>query len=181
LEKGRVLVHVDADNRPFAHANAGPAVPGDEAAEELEEVGIVANEKYVLAVGVLVDELLEIGVGCGEVKGRADFDFAFIAEFVADELSCLKGALQRAGDNYVGLDPEGAEEPTHKHALLFAFGDEAAFGVKLGAFTRNTGVRMTHEVEVHWGMGSRRQDTPAKGKGSSDLTANSFSVILTRL
>ena len=146
-----MLVHIDAGDSGLAHANAGSAIPGNEAAEELEEIRVVSNEEDVLTVGVLVDQLLEVGVAGAEIEGRTDFDLAVVAKLIADELGGLQSALEWAGDDDVGLDFEGAEEPAHEHALLFAFGDETAFGIELCALTRNTGVRMTHEVQVHGG------------------------------
>jgi len=146
-----VLVHIDASDGTLAHADAGSSIPSDEAAEKLEEVGIVADEHHVLPVGIFVDQLLKVRVARAKVKRRADFDFALVAEFVADELGGLERTLQRAGDDDVGLDFEGAEKPAHEHALLFAFGDKAALRVELCALTRNTGVRVAHEVEIHSG------------------------------
>jgi len=151
LEQRRVLVHIDAGDSGLAHANAGSAVPGDEATEELEEIGIVSNEQDVLPVGILVDQLLEIGVASAEVESRTDFNLGIVAKLIANKLGCLQSALERAGDDDVWLDFEGAEEPAHEHALLFAFGDEATFGIEFCALTRNTGVGVTHQVEVHGG------------------------------
>jgi len=64
-----MLVHIDACDRSLAHADAGAAVSGDEAAEELEQVRIVADEHDVLAVGVFVDQFLEVCIAGGQVEG----------------------------------------------------------------------------------------------------------------
>jgi len=56
-----VLVHVNAGDGGFAHADARSPVPRDQATEELEEIGIVADEHDVLAVRVLINQLLEVG------------------------------------------------------------------------------------------------------------------------
>ena len=92
---------------------------------------------------------MKVGVGGVEVERRTDFDFAFVAEFVADKLCGLQCALQRAGNDDVRLDFEGAEDAPHDHALFFAFGDQAAFRVELRALAGNSGIGMPHEVEVH--------------------------------
>ncbi len=139
-----MLVHVDARHRALSHPHARRAIPGDQSAKELEQVGVVSYEKNVLAIGILIDELLEIGEACADVQRRADLNFGVVTEFVADKLRCLKGALQLTGDNNVGLNLEGAEKAAHQHALLLAIGDKAAFGVELRTFTGNSGIGMPH-------------------------------------
>lgn len=146
-----MLIHVDASNRTFAHADAGSAIAGNQAAQELEEIRIVSDEEDVLAVGVLVDEFLEIGVGGAEVEGGADFNLAVIAKFVADELGGLESAFERAGDDDIGLDFESAEQAAHQHALLFTFRDEPALCVELGSIAGDSSVGVAHEVKVHGG------------------------------
>ena len=89
-----MLLHVDACDGAFAHADAGSAIAGDEAAKKLEQVRIVADDEHVLPVSVFSEQLLEIGVGCAEIERRAYLDFAFVAEFVADKLGGLERALQ---------------------------------------------------------------------------------------
>src|SRR5579859_676087 len=118
-----MLFHIDTCDRTFAHADAGSAIAGDEPAKELEKIRIVADHEHVLPVCELPEELLEIGVGCTEIERRAYLDLAFIPEFVADELGGLERALQRAGNNDIRLNFEGAEHASHRHALLFTFGD----------------------------------------------------------
>jgi len=88
-----VLIHINACDRGLAHADAGSAVAGDDAAEELEEIRVVSDEEDVLAIGAFVNELLEVGIAGAEVESGADFDFAVVAEFIANELGSLKGAL----------------------------------------------------------------------------------------
>ena len=146
-----MLVHVNAGDGGFAHADARSPVPRDQATEELEEIGIVADEHDVLAVRVLIDQLLEVGIARSEIESRADFDLALVAQLVAHELGSLQCPLQGARDNHVRLDFQGSEKTAHQHALFFAFSDKAALRVELCALTRNTGVRMTHQVEIHSG------------------------------
>jgi hypothetical protein len=144
-----MLFHVNAGDGTFAHADACSAVAGDETAEELEEIGIVADDKHVLTVGVCSKEVLEVGVCGTEIESRTDLDLAFIPKFIADELGGLQGALQRAGNDDIRLDLEGAQHTSHDHALFFAFRDKPPFGVELDALAGNTSIGMTHEVEVH--------------------------------
>ena len=149
MQQRRVLFHVDARDRAFAHADTCSAIAGDEAAEELEEIGIVADHEHVLPVSVLPEELLEIGVGCVEIERRTYLDLAFVSEFIADKLRGLERTLQGAGNNDIGLDFEGAKHAPHHHALLFAFRDEASFGVELNALAGNSSIGMAHQVEIH--------------------------------
>jgi len=155
-----MLVHIDAGDGSLAHADACSAVPGDQPPEELKQVGIVSHEHDILPVGILVNELLEIGVACAKIECGADFYLAFIAEFIANELGGLKGALQRTGNDDVGLNLQGSQEAPHEHALFFAFGDESAFGIELCAFPGNTGVCMTHEIEIHGGGWPKTRAVP---------------------
>lgn len=158
-----MLVHVNANARSFSHANTGAAVAGDDSAKELKEIRIVAHEEHFLTVGILADELLEVGISGVGFERRADFNLAFVSEFVADKLCGLQSALERARNNYVWLDFESAEEASHHHALFLAFGNETALGVEFCALARNTSVRVAHEVEIHeWGTGVVRGEIPAK-------------------
>ena len=144
-----MLVHIDASDRAFTHADPCCSIARDQAAEKLEHIGIVPDEKNILAICVFVDKLLEFGVTGAAIQRRADLDSSFIAEFVADELRRLKSALQRARDNDVRLDFQSAKEPAHQHALFLAFRNKTAFSVKLRAITWNAGIGMPHEVKVH--------------------------------
>ena len=139
-----MLFHVDACYAALAHADACPAIAGDEPAKELEEVRIVADHEHVLPVCVLSQELLEIGVGCSEIERRAHFNLAVIPEFVADKLGGLERALQWAGNNNVGLNFERAEHAPHDHALLFALRDEPTLRVELRALAGNSSIGMAH-------------------------------------
>src|ERR1700739_323037 len=114
----------------------------------------MSDYKDVLPVGVFLQEPLKVGIGRSEIERRAHLNLAFIPEFVANKLRRLEGALQGTGDDDIRLDFESAQESPHDHALFFAFGDQAAFGVELRALARNSSVRVPHEVEVHgWGVG----------------------------
>lgn len=146
-----MLVHVNANDRGFAHPDAGTPVAGDEAAEELEEIRVVPDEKDILAVGVSVNQLLKICVAGAEVERGTDLNLSFITELIPYELCGLEGSFERAGHDDVWLDLQSAEKPSHQHALFFALGDEAALGIELRTFARNSGVGMTHQVEVHDG------------------------------
>lgn len=144
-----MLVHVDASDRCLAHAYAGAAIRGDQAAKELKETGIVADDEDILAIGEFVEQFLEIGE-CGVWPERcADLNLAFVAEFVAHKLSRLQGTLQGAGDDQIGLHLEGAENAAHDHALFLAFGDQPALGIELRIIARNSRIGMPHEIEVH--------------------------------
>src|SRR4051812_24422272 len=161
-----MLVHIYAGDRSFAHANAGTTVSGDESTEKLKQVRVMPDEHDVLPVGVLIDQLLEIGVPGAKVESGADFDLSVIGKFVADELGCLESPLEGAGDDDVRLDLEGTEKVAHEHALLFALCDETTSGVELCTITRNARICMPHEVKVHIrGVGSERAGESCEGKG----------------
>ena len=156
-----MFVHIDSRHRGFAHSHACRAVSGDQAAQELEQVRVVSDEKDVLAIGIPVDQLLKIGIARANVERRANFDFSLVAKFVTDKLRGLERTLQWTGDDDVWLDFEGAEKTTHQHALFLAFGNEAALGVKLCTITGNSGIGMPHQMKVHGGMGSIREGIAA--------------------
>jgi len=139
-----VAVHIDAGDGAFAHADGGSAVAGDEAAEELEEVGVVSNDQDAFAVRIFCDEGLEVGVVCMEAEGWADFDFGFIAELGADKLGGLKGAFERAGDDDVHLNFERGENARHEHALLFSLFDEGSLAVKDWIVARDACIGVPH-------------------------------------
>jgi hypothetical protein len=48
-----VVTHIDPGDRSFPHADSGPSVPSDQAAKELEHVGVVPDNQNPVAVGVL--------------------------------------------------------------------------------------------------------------------------------
>ena len=50
LQAGRVVVEIDAGDGALAHADGGSAVAGDEAAEELEEDGVVSDGQHAFVV-----------------------------------------------------------------------------------------------------------------------------------
>ena len=91
-----MLVHVDSGYRSFAHTHTRSTIAGNQPAQKLKEVRIVANEKDVLPIGVLADQLLKVCVSRADIEGRADFDLTLIAKFISDKLSGLERALQGA-------------------------------------------------------------------------------------
>ena len=135
LQQRRVPVHIDAGDGALAHADGGAAVAGDQAAEELEQVGVVADHQHAFAVGsTLTSMLLEVLEVGGRTERGAHFDLGLVAELRADKLRGLQGALERAGDDHIDLHFEGAEDARHQHALLLAFLDKGALGVESGVF-----------------------------------------------
>ena len=61
LQPGRMAVEIDAGDGAFAHADGGAAVAGDQPAQELEEIGVVAHGQHAFAVGIFRQHVLEIG------------------------------------------------------------------------------------------------------------------------
>jgi len=157
--------HVDAGNGAFTEADGaaggafgdsvavGVAVATHQFGEVLVEVGVVSDDEDAFAVAVLVEELLEGGVVSVGGEGGGDDDGEIESELGADELGGLAGAFEGAGDDDVDLDLESGEDSGHEHALLLAFFDQAAFGVKERVFTGDAGIGVTHQVEVHTVIG----------------------------
>src|ERR1019366_10118280 len=108
LQAGRVVVKIDAGDRALAHADGGAAVAGDEAAEKLEQDWIVAHSQHSFAAGVFDQHVLESTEGRVGQERVADFNLAVVAELGADKLCGLQSALERAADDYVHLNFEGA-------------------------------------------------------------------------
>ena len=108
-----MVVQVDAGDGALAHADGRAAVAGDEAAEELEGVGIVAHDEDAVAAGVLGQHVLKVGVGSVGTERRADLDFGVVAEFRADQLRGLQGALERARHDDLDLRLERAQHARH--------------------------------------------------------------------
>ena len=103
-----MVVKIDAGDGALPHADGCSAVAGDEPAEELEEDGVVADGQHAFAVRVLRQHVLEgaeVRIGG---QGGADLDLGVVAELGADKLRGLHGALERAGDDDIHLDLEGA-------------------------------------------------------------------------
>ncbi len=167
------MIHVDAGHRALAHADAGAAIAGDDAAEELEEIGIVADQQHAFAVGILLNQLLESGIIGVRPQRRADLDLGLVAQFSTDKLRGLQGTLEGAGDDDVDLHLERAQQPRHEHALLLAFLDQAPFGVEDGIAAGESGIGVAHEIEVHWiGLGVLR------GRSANSLEAD-FNTVVT--
>jgi len=139
-----MAVHIDARDGAFAHADGGAAVAGDHAAQELEDIGVVADDKHALAVGILGQHLLEGRVIGIQAEGGTDFHFGFVAKLGADKLGCLESPLERAGYDDVDLDPEGGKNARHQHALLFPLLNQGSFGVEGGVISPESGVGVAH-------------------------------------
>ena len=56
-----MAIHVDAGDGALSHADGGTAVAGDHAAQELEEVGVMAHYQHAFAVRIFDQHLLEGG------------------------------------------------------------------------------------------------------------------------
>ena len=167
-----MVVEVNAGDGALAHTDGGAAVAGDEAAEKLKEDGVVADGQHAFAAGVLDEHVLKGFEGRVGGEGGADLNFAVVAELGADELRGLQGALERAGDDDVDLDFEGAQHAGHEHALVFSLFDEASLGVEGGIPTEESGIGVAHEVEDH---------SELSGGDSCCGRADPGEVILTRL
>src|SRR5579871_1804230 len=141
-----MFIHIDSGDRGFAHSDAGSAIAGNEAAEKLEKIGIVADDENVLTVSVFSQKLLEIREGRIEVERGAYLDFAFITKLVPDKLCCLQRALQWAGNDDVRLNLQRPQNSPHNHALFFALSNKTALRVSLRALTRNSSIGMAHQV-----------------------------------
>jgi len=50
----RGAVHSDAGDGALAETDGRAAVAGDKTAEELEEVGVVADDQYAFTIGILI-------------------------------------------------------------------------------------------------------------------------------
>jgi len=152
LQLGRALAHIDAGDGAFAQADGAAvgrvavsvAIAADETRDELMQVGIVADDEEAFAAGVLGDELLEgseiavRGQGCGGEDGRVEGDLG------GDELGCLAGSLERAGDDDIDLSLESREHACHEHALLLTLFDESALGVEDWIFAGDASVCVAH-------------------------------------
>jgi len=144
-----MALEIDARNRPFSHAQIGPAVARDQSPKELEQIGIVANGEHAFPVGVFREQVQKRSIVTRETECRADFHLRVITEFCSHELCRLQGAFQGAGDDQVDLHIERGQHTSHQHALVFAFLDQAAFVVKQGISANQTGIRVTHKVKIH--------------------------------
>jgi len=148
-----MAVQIDTGNRALSHANGGASIAGDQAAEEIEDIGVVADGQYPFAVGILRQHLLKVSVIGSGRQSRAYLDFCLVAQLSGDKLRRLKGALQGARDDYIHLHFECVHNAGHQHALVLALFDEGSLGVESGIVTSDSGVGVAHEVEVH-GVGS---------------------------
>jgi len=141
-----VLVHVDAGNGSLAHSNSGASVGGNQAADKLEQVGIMADNQDVLAIRVFFKHLLKGGeVRLGR-ESRTDLNLAFVPQLVAHKLRSLQGALQWARDDQVWLYFKSIQNAAHHHALFFAFFDETALGVEFRTLAGYASIGVAHQV-----------------------------------
>ena len=109
----------------------------------------MSDDEDPITSGELVEEILECGVISAGGQSRRSDDRGLVADFGTDELGGLKRALEGAREDYVYLDIEACENTCHEKALLFAFLDEATFGVKDWIFARYASVCVAHHIDVH--------------------------------
>lgn len=144
-----MAIHVDARHRALAHAHTRSAIARDDAAQEFEKIGVVANQQHAFAVGVLLNQLLESGIVGVRAQSRADFNLGLVAQFSPDKLRGLERSLQWTGDDDVHLHLESAHQARHQHALIFSFLDQPPFCVQNGIASGESGIGVAHEVEIH--------------------------------
>ena len=159
--------------QPLRMRTPAPPLPVMSRPRNWKRFGLWPTYEHVLTVCILPEEFLEICVRCTEVKRRTHLDLAFIPEFVADKLGGLKRTLQRAGNNDIRLDFQGAEHAPHDHALLFAFCDETPLRVELNALAGNSSIGMAHKVQIHGreaGVSGRVEPLPSKGDFNTLVT-----------
>ncbi len=150
--RGGWFVHVDARNGAFAHADGGAAVAGNQAAEKLEQVGIVPHGQDSFAVGILRQQCP------GNRRNCAFNPSAGLISTLASYPSSVPTNCAVCRARFSGLETitsigafERAQHPRHQHALLLAFLDQAAFGVEKGIVANGSGIRMAHQIRGSWG------------------------------
>ena len=144
MQQGRVAIEIDAGDGALPHADGGSAVGGDQAAQELEEIGIVADCQDAVVAGIFGQHLLEVGVAGVQPQGRTDLHFGVVTQLRADKLRGLQGALEGAGDDHVHLHLERAQHARHQHALVLAFLDEAPLGIEGGILAAKSSIGVAH-------------------------------------
>ena len=106
------------------------AARDEERSDEDGEVGIVADDQQVLALGALVEELLEVFEGGVGGEGGGVQDLGFVAGLGADEGGGLEAALERARDDEVELEVQGVQHVRELEAVALAFFVEGTLGVE---------------------------------------------------
>lgn len=159
MQNGGTALQAEAGERTFAQPDAravreavrvrGGA--GDELAEERSDVGVVADDKYVLVGRTFFEQALKLGVGGFGKQAVGDEDALLVAGLCGDELGGLEAALQRAGDDEVEANFEGVEDVSEVEAVALAFFVERAPDIEqwIGAF--DTGAGVAEKKKVHAG------------------------------
>jgi hypothetical protein len=109
----------------------------------------VADDKEILAFGVLAKESLKVfegGIG-GERCGVQNL--GFVAGLGADERGGLKAALEGAGDDQIELDVQRVQHVSELEAVLLAFFIERAFEVEERIGAGLTGAGVAKDVQIH--------------------------------
>ncbi len=127
MKDGGAALEVDAGERAFAEADAGGAGGGvvvgadaEEMAEELGDVGVVADDEDVFGGGAVAQKALELGEGGGGSERGGDEDLLLVAGLGGDELGGLLRALEGAGDDEVEVELESVEDVGELEALGLA-------------------------------------------------------------
>ena len=117
MKDGGAALQVDACERAFTQADAGGGggwivvgADAEQMAEELGDVGVVADDEDVFVGGALAEEALELGEAGSGSEGGGDEDFLLVAGFGGDELGGLLGTLEGARDDEVEAGLEGVED-----------------------------------------------------------------------
>ena len=118
---------IDAGERAFAQADAGGGGGGvvvgadaEQVAEELGDVGIVADDEDVLKGAGVTQQALKLGEGGGGGEGVGDEQLLLIAGLGGDELGSLLGALEGAGDDEIKVEVERVEDLGELEGLRLA-------------------------------------------------------------
>jgi hypothetical protein len=109
----------------------------------------MANDKEILAVGALAEELLEVFESSfGRERGGVQ-NLGFVAGLGADERSGLEAALERAGDDEIELDVQCIQHVSELETVLFALFVEGAFLVEKGISTTKSGAGVAEDENIH--------------------------------
>jgi hypothetical protein len=125
-------------------------MPADELDEKGCDVGVVADDHHVLIGRALVQEALELRVGCAGREGVGDEDGGLVTGLGADELRGLQAALEWAGDDEIEVDRERAEDVREMDAVALSVLVERAFDVDngIGAACARTGVAKDEQIHA---------------------------------
>ena len=121
----------------------------EERAEEGGEVGVVADDQHVFALGVVMQQALELleGGGGGERVGLQNG--RLVAGLGADEGGGLQAALERAGDDEVELDVQRIEDVSELQAVALALFVERSFDIEEGIGAAGSGTGVTEDEQIH--------------------------------